>query len=184
MFFLVALSTKLSVMPPPGVAIRPTRFSFSAGIAAGADSAGVAGSASSAAGVVAEVVAGRRPPELVVVMSGFVLFWTEVFFVDFLPYAQERAQFLGFLAFCLVCFLNFWIFFVNFALPAIKSPRKPLSVVQCFCGDWGVSQKVTPARRWCAFGALSAGWRRADGWRLADFLAMAGRTAIRMQFLP
>ena len=134
MFSLVALSTKLSVMPPPGVAIRPTRFSFSAGTAAGADSAGILGSTSPAAGVVAEVVASRRPPESVVVMTGSVLFWTEVFFVNFLPYAQERAQFLGFclvcfLGFCLVCFLDFWIFFVNFALPAIKSPRKPLIAV-------------------------------------------------------
>ena len=124
MFFLVALSTKLSVMPPPGVAIRPTRFSFSASAAAGADSAGVAGSASSAAGVVAEVVAGRRPPELVVVMSGFVLFWTEVFFVDFLPYAQERAQFFWFSGFLFGLFFEFLDFFREFCPPRQKKPQE------------------------------------------------------------
>ena len=108
MFFLVALSTKLSVMPPPGVAIRPTRFSFSAGAAAGADSAGVAGSTSPASEVVAEVVAGRRPPELVVVMTGSALFWTEVFFVDF--FAVRAGKGAVFSVFWLFVWFVFWIF--------------------------------------------------------------------------
>ena len=103
MFFLVALSTKLSVMPLPGVAIKPTRFSFSAGAAAGADSAGGAGSTSSAAGVVAEVVAGKRPPELIVVMTGSVLFWAEVFFVDFFCRARRKGR-------------GFWVFGFLFGL--------------------------------------------------------------------
>ena len=79
-----------------------------AGAAAGADSAGVAGSTSSAAGVVAEVVAGRRPPELVVVMTGFVLFWTEVFFVDFFCRARSKGR--SFWVFWLFVWFVFWIF--------------------------------------------------------------------------
>ena len=111
MFFLVALSTKLSVMPPPGVAIKPTRFSFSAGTAAGADSAGVARSTSSASGVVAEVVAGRRPPELVVVMTGSALFWTEVFFVDFFAVRAVKGAVFGFSGFLFGLFFEFFGFF-------------------------------------------------------------------------
>ena len=111
MFFLIALSTKLSAMPPPGVAIKPTRFSFSADTAAGANSAGILGSTSSAAGVVAEVVAGRRPPELVVVMTGFVLFWTEVFFVDFFAVRAGKGAVFGFSGFLFGLFFKFLDFF-------------------------------------------------------------------------
>ena len=93
-----------------------------AGAVAGADSAGVAGSTSSAAGVVAEVVAGRRPPELVVVMTGFVLFWTEVFFVYF--FAVRAVKGAVFLVFWLLFgwFFGFLDFFREFCPPRHKKP--------------------------------------------------------------
>ena len=56
---------------------------------------------------------------------------------------------------------------MNFALPARKSPRKPLSVVQCFCGDWGGKSKSHPGapvvRFWRIIGRMAAGGRRAAG---------------------
>ena len=81
-----------------------------------ANSAGVAGSTSPAAGVVAEVVAGRRPPELVVVMTGSVrfgsvLFWAEVFFVYFFAVRAGKGAVFGFSGFLFGLFFGFLDFF-------------------------------------------------------------------------
>ena len=72
-------------------------------------------------GVVAEVVAGRRPPELVVVMTGSVrfgsvrfgsvLFWAEVFFVYFFAVRAGKGAVFGFSGFLFGLFFGFLDFF-------------------------------------------------------------------------